>query len=252
MKGWVYVISNPAMPAVVKIGYSMKDPSLRAEQLFSTGVPHKYTVEFEALVANPYQIEQKAHTILADFRIGSTEWFECDVNDAVSALREAASGSLLYVGAILTQHDVPKELSSPLPNQLPQAAPVAEDSEQLLLKMSSIIKELQSYYGRAARASSAEGLRTLEVQLTKILRGSLTPEQIPLQIRGLAEKYFEDATQVSRDYPRLRRNSLLLPNQLCFLFLSIVLTGKRIREAVEMLRGIYNDFLRELEPNEKL
>lgn len=252
MKGWVYIISNPAMPAVVKIGYSMKDPSLRAEQLFSTGVPHKYTVEFEALVDSPYEIEQKTHAILADFRIGATEWFECGAHDAVLALKDAALGCLLYVGVMPPQHDLPAQLPSPSPssNQLPQV-PVAEAPEQLLCKMNSIIKALHSSDGAAARSSSAEGLRTLDGRLIKILRGSLPPEQIPLQIRVLAEKYSTDAKLAERDFPGLRLNSFLVPNQLSFLFLSIVLTGKNIRDAVDMLRGIYNDFLRDLEPNEK-
>lgn len=33
MRGWVYVISNPTIPGLVKIGFSTKDPLLRAEEL---------------------------------------------------------------------------------------------------------------------------------------------------------------------------------------------------------------------------
>ncbi|WP_295427803.1 GIY-YIG nuclease family protein [uncultured Thiodictyon sp.] len=33
MKGFVYVMSNKAMPGLVKIGYSTKHPELRAEEL---------------------------------------------------------------------------------------------------------------------------------------------------------------------------------------------------------------------------
>jgi hypothetical protein len=33
IRGWVYVIFNEAMPDLVKVGYSTKDPNLRAEEL---------------------------------------------------------------------------------------------------------------------------------------------------------------------------------------------------------------------------
>jgi len=36
MKGWVYVISNKAMSGLVKVGYSTKDPELRAAELSHT------------------------------------------------------------------------------------------------------------------------------------------------------------------------------------------------------------------------
>ena len=52
MKGWVYVISNQAMPDLVKVGFSTKDPTLRASELNHTGSPHPYVgvvVSFLAL-----------------------------------------------------------------------------------------------------------------------------------------------------------------------------------------------------------
>ena len=39
-EGWVYILTNEAMPGLVKIGYTMNDPAIRAEELSSdTGVP---------------------------------------------------------------------------------------------------------------------------------------------------------------------------------------------------------------------
>lgn len=58
MKGWVYVISNKSMPELVKVGYSTKDPDLRAMELNNTGAPHPYTVNYELLIENPREIEQ--------------------------------------------------------------------------------------------------------------------------------------------------------------------------------------------------
>jgi len=49
MKGWVYIIANKAMPGLVKVGYSMKDPELRAAELNNTGSPHPYVLETEEI-----------------------------------------------------------------------------------------------------------------------------------------------------------------------------------------------------------
>jgi hypothetical protein len=37
MKGWVYIISNKAMPDLVKVGFSTKDPQLRAQEFDNAG-----------------------------------------------------------------------------------------------------------------------------------------------------------------------------------------------------------------------
>jgi len=74
-RGWVYVISNKAMPGFSKIGYTMKDPDLRAVELGHTGSPFPYQVEFDVLVTAPKVLEQSIHKALKEFRAGR-EWFE--------------------------------------------------------------------------------------------------------------------------------------------------------------------------------
>lgn len=86
IRGWVYVITNKAMPGLVKVGYSTKDPVLRAKELVCTGSPHPYFVAFDALVEEPRDVEQAAHQRLAYHREGK-EWFRCSVNDAINAIR---------------------------------------------------------------------------------------------------------------------------------------------------------------------
>ena len=81
MKGWIYIISNKSMPEIIKIGYSTKDPKLRAEELNHTGSPYPYIVEYEVLVEEPFQIEQKLHKALSNKHEGK-EWFRCSVHDA--------------------------------------------------------------------------------------------------------------------------------------------------------------------------
>ena len=85
-KGWVYVISNKAMPGLVKIGFSGGDPELRAQQLAHTGSPYRYVVEFEILVEDAYRLEQAAHRRLSAKREGR-EWFACSAEEAVAAIK---------------------------------------------------------------------------------------------------------------------------------------------------------------------
>lgn len=91
MKGWVYVISNKAMPGLVKVGYSEKDPEQRAKELDHTGAPYPYIVEYEILVEEPYEIEQRVHQILSRYLEGK-EWFRCSSEEAVDAIRRVAGG----------------------------------------------------------------------------------------------------------------------------------------------------------------
>jgi hypothetical protein len=93
-KGWVYVISNKAMPGILKVGYSMKDPSIRAKELGGTGIPHEYEVDYEALVENPFQVEQQAHRSLGKF-LEKKEWFRCSLDEAVLALKNACGDQLI-------------------------------------------------------------------------------------------------------------------------------------------------------------
>jgi len=91
MKGWVYIISNPAMPGLIKVGHSTKDPELRAQELNNTGSPHPYVVEYEMLIEEPFRVEQQGHKALASFREGK-EWFRCSSEEAIAVIQHIAEG----------------------------------------------------------------------------------------------------------------------------------------------------------------
>jgi hypothetical protein len=84
--GWVYVITNPAMPDLLKVGYSMKHPSLRADELYHTNNPHPFVVEYEILVVNPRLVESLVHSELEQFNEGK-EWFRCKVSHSIAEIR---------------------------------------------------------------------------------------------------------------------------------------------------------------------
>jgi hypothetical protein len=85
--GWVYVITNPAMQDLLKVGFSMKHPSLRADELYHTNNPHTFTVQYEVLVQNPSTLESLVHAELKSCNEGK-EWFRCKISYAISAIRK--------------------------------------------------------------------------------------------------------------------------------------------------------------------
>lgn len=93
MKGYVYIISNKAMPGIFKIGFTLKDPALRAKELDSPGVPYPFIVEYEILVDEPYALEQHVHKALRSQREGK-EWFRCDFSQAVQTIHSCYQGKV--------------------------------------------------------------------------------------------------------------------------------------------------------------
>jgi hypothetical protein len=94
MKGWVYIITNKAMPDLIKVGFSTKDPELRAREFGGTHSPHPYIVEYEVLVNNPYKYEQLAHKELESYR-ENKEWFRCGLEQGISAIRDVIGTELI-------------------------------------------------------------------------------------------------------------------------------------------------------------
>ncbi len=94
-KGWLYVITNQAMPGLVKIGCSSKDPQARADEFSraaGTGMPFPYQVSYQVWTSNFSNLERAVHESLRQIRIdhegaSGKEWFSCDVASAIAAIR---------------------------------------------------------------------------------------------------------------------------------------------------------------------
>ena len=81
---WVYVLSNPTMPAILKIGYTKKLPEERAKQISTaTGVALPYKVEWAYKCFNGETIEREVHHKLRSKRANtSKEFFWVDLEEA--------------------------------------------------------------------------------------------------------------------------------------------------------------------------
>lgn len=91
MPGWVYIFVNAAVPNHVKVGFTDRDPEVRARELAVTGLPGEYSVAYRIKVENAKDVERVAHRLLGDEHYHK-EWFQCSIDRAKSAIREAASG----------------------------------------------------------------------------------------------------------------------------------------------------------------
>lgn len=85
----VYVVTNPAMPGLVKIGYtSQADAKDRIAQLYGTGVPVPFDLEYAARVDNADKVEEALHTAFAPYRINpKREFFRIEPEQAIVILR---------------------------------------------------------------------------------------------------------------------------------------------------------------------
>lgn len=89
--GFVYVMINPSMPDMVKIGQTKKDPNERAKELSSsTGVPTPFIVVFYKPFENCVTAEKVIHAFLQEqgYRVSDNrEFFYVPVNEAINVVQ---------------------------------------------------------------------------------------------------------------------------------------------------------------------
>ena len=85
----VYVLTNPAMPGMVKIGKTDRDPQTRMKELYSTGVPNPFECAFAAeFDGDISRLEKALHTAFGPYRDNpSREFFKIDSYQAEAILR---------------------------------------------------------------------------------------------------------------------------------------------------------------------
>jgi hypothetical protein len=112
--GYVYVMTNPAMPGLVKIGSTKLSPEDRARQLSTTGVPAPFHVIAYCRFEDELRAERELHAILSQQRLHRRrEFFEIGVEQARIALLRLSDGRL---------HESAPHTSSPSP-------PLSNDSD---------------------------------------------------------------------------------------------------------------------------
>ncbi len=85
----VYVLTNSAMPGLVKIGQtSLYEHATRVSQLYTTGVPVPFDIEYACKVPNPAEVETALHEAFAPARVNPRrEFFRIDPEQVIAILR---------------------------------------------------------------------------------------------------------------------------------------------------------------------
>ena len=90
MNGFIYIMSNTAFRDRIKIGQSERDPSsFRKNELYNTGTPEPFKVEYTAFVENYREVEKKIHRIFDKQRPNKDrEFFNVSIAEAILVIRE--------------------------------------------------------------------------------------------------------------------------------------------------------------------
>lgn len=87
--GRVYVLTNPRMTGLVKIGFTLGTVEGRARELDATGTPEPFEIAYQIEVRGPDSLERRVHEKLIHKRVrNSREFFEVDVIEAIFAIRQ--------------------------------------------------------------------------------------------------------------------------------------------------------------------
>ena len=81
---YVYALSNPSIPNILKIGFTGKHPETRAQEISrSTGVPEPYVVEYAFKCHDGHNMEREVHKELNYCRVSSDrEHFRINLDEA--------------------------------------------------------------------------------------------------------------------------------------------------------------------------
>ncbi len=87
--GDVYVLSNPGMPGLLKIGFTTNPVQERVQQLNTTGVPHPFAIDAIYESENPHRDEQRVRALMEPRRVNDRrEFFRADTLLALAAISE--------------------------------------------------------------------------------------------------------------------------------------------------------------------
>jgi hypothetical protein len=87
--GIVYILTNPAMPGLVKIGKTSRlEVQTRLNELYSTGVPVPFECAYAGRVADETAVERAFHQAFGPYRINlKREFFQIEPDQAIALLR---------------------------------------------------------------------------------------------------------------------------------------------------------------------
>ena len=115
MAGYVYCLTNKAIPKLVKIGKTARNPLVRAAEISAaTGVPTPFEVAWAREVPDMNAAENALHKALSEYRLSRRrEFFRCTPAEALSRSKKLSSFRAKKTSARKRRHnfDVPMGLA---------------------------------------------------------------------------------------------------------------------------------------------
>lgn len=82
-EGYIYIASNKGMPGIIKIGMTYKPPARRLAELYTTGVPYPFVLEYQCRVPDRHAAERFLHNYFIEKRVtNNREFFAVSANEA--------------------------------------------------------------------------------------------------------------------------------------------------------------------------
>lgn len=100
---FVYCLSNTSFdPDILKIGWTRYNPAYRANQLYTTGLPTPFKIEFLILTHEGKSLEKRIHDYFSRCRVsGSREFFKISLYDLQNILTNKFSLKLIQLSDII-------------------------------------------------------------------------------------------------------------------------------------------------------
>ena len=91
--GFIYVLKNPSLKGMVKIGATTKAPSKKCEELSSTStIPTPFNIVYSKPSMNPFKAVSLVHAILDEYRVyKNSDFFNVDVDPTIDLIDDIAT-----------------------------------------------------------------------------------------------------------------------------------------------------------------
>lgn len=137
--GYVYVLVNPSMPGIVKIGMTTRNPEKRAAELSGvTGVPTPFILVYYTNFPNCEVAERQIHAILKEkgYRISNNrEFFSLSSKEAIDCILSLRNNQLA------SKYALPKNVRKGNNGNLTLAESLIEEGNEYLFGSDKVIRD---------------------------------------------------------------------------------------------------------------
>ena len=181
---YVYCMSNPSLPEdMLKIGWTREHPQKRADDLYTSGIPTPFSVEFIIITPEGCKCEKIIHDHLNTYRVNSDrEFFKISLEKLTEILKNELKFELTQIIGGYRK----KNKNEPV--------------KKLTLLFENLVKEFEEYFGKFKKEKDKKVIR-VRVQNNKKYVSFRAGEDIALEDeeRRLKERLQDAYYFINRD-----------------------------------------------------